>query len=58
MPNNNLQQKLVDLSLFRQPDQHRTIWKNLSKQQMMQLSKLMSKMLLEHQKLQGGNCNE
>jgi len=58
MPKYNLQQKIVDLPLFRQPGQHRMIWKNLSKQQVTQLMKLMSRMILEHQKLQGGNCNE
>ena len=58
MPNRNQQRKIVDMPLFRPPNHHRTIWKNLSKQQMAQLMKLMSKMLMEYQNLQGGNYNE
>lgn len=58
MPNYDLQRKIVDLPLFRSPDHHQIIWKHLSKQQVAQLMKLVSTMLLEHQKLQGGNDHE
>jgi len=58
MPNCDLRKKIVDLPLFRQPNHHQIIWTNLSKQQVAQLMKLVSTMLLEHQKLQGGYYNE
>ena len=58
MPNYNHQRKIVDMPLFRPPDHHRTIWKSLSNQQLAQLMKLMSKMLMEYQNLQEGNYNE
>ena len=58
MPNYDQQRKIVDMPLFRQPDHHQTIWKSLAKQQQEQLIRLMSKMLMEYQKFQGGNCNE
>ena len=58
MPNYDLQRKIVDLPLFRPPDHHQIIWESLSKQQMAQVTKLVSGMLLEYQKHQGGNKNE
>lgn len=58
MPNCDIYRKIVDLPLFRQPDHHQQIWNHLSKQQVAQLMKLVSKMLLEYQKLQRGPCDE
>ena len=58
MPNCKQHRKIVDMPLFRPPNHHRTIWKSLSSQQLAQLMKLMSKMLMEHQNLQEGNYNE
>ena len=53
MPKCDLHQKVVDLPLFRQPDHHQRIWNHLSKHQVAQIMKLVSKMLLEYQKFQG-----
>ena len=58
MPNYDQQRKIVDMPLFRPPDHHQTIWKSLSNQQLAQLMKLMSRMLMEYQNLQEGNYNE
>ena len=55
MPNHSLQRKIIDLPLFRQPNIHQIIWKNLSKQQQSQLMELMSRMISEHQKRKGEN---
>jgi hypothetical protein len=58
MQNHDQQHKIVDLPLFRPPDHHRTIWESLSKQQLAQLTRLMSKMLMEYQNLLKGHDNE
>ena len=58
MPNHIKQYKVLDMPLFRPPDHHRMIWKSLSNQQLSQLMRLMSKMLMEYQKLQEGDCRE
>ena len=58
MPKHNQQRKIVDMPLFGPPDHHQTIWKSLSSQQLAQLMKLMSKMLMEYQNLQEGDHNE
>ena len=55
MPNHSSKHKIIDLPLFRQPNIHQIIWKNLSKQQQTQLMELMSSMISEHQKRQGEN---
>jgi len=58
MPDYDPKRKIVDLPLFRQPDLHQTIWESLSKPQLAQLVKLMSRIWVDYQKLQGGCDNE
>jgi hypothetical protein len=48
----------VELPLFHRSDHHQLIWNNLSEQQLAQLVKLISRMLLEYQKFQGENKDE